>query len=338
MRCARIKADGAGYYHVMSRAIERRFIFDRRGKEKFHEIMRKLEAFCGVRIITYTILDSHWHILLEVPVHRAITDEELIRRIEILYDTPTARMIHLQLQELREADNNETAERLKAGFTYRMYDLSEFCKTLKQRFSMYYNRKHDREGTLWNQRFKSILVERSRNALLTMAAYIDLNAVRAGIVKDPKDYRWCGYGEAVAAKGEARDGLIYVMQALGNDTDWSKVSAEYRKYIYQEGEQKGIGPEGEPLRPGFQAQQVKQVLVTGGRLSRNEILRCRVRYFSDGLVLGSQAFVEEQFLRYRDQFGIKRKNGARAMKYAEWNGLSTMRNLQKAVIFVPTVA
>jgi putative transposase len=219
-----------------------------------------------------------------------------------------------------------------------MYDLSEFCKTLKQRFSMYYNRKHDREGTLWNQRFKSILVERSRNALLTMAAYIDLNAVRAGIVKDPKDYRWCGYGEAVAAKGEARDGLIHVMQALGNDTDWSKVSAEYRKYIYQEGEQKGIGPEGEPLRPGFQAQQVKQVLDTGGRLSRNEILRCRVRYFSDGLVLGSQAFVEEQFLRYRDQFGMKRKNGARAMKYAEWNGLSTMRNLQKAVIFIPTVA
>jgi putative transposase len=102
MRCARIKADGAGYYHVMSRAIERRFIFDRRGKEKFHEIMRKLEAFCGVRIITYTILDSHWHILLEVPVRREITDEELIRRIEILYDTPTARMIHLQLHELRE--------------------------------------------------------------------------------------------------------------------------------------------------------------------------------------------------------------------------------------------
>ena len=34
-------------------------------------------------------------------------------------------------------------------------------------------------------------------AAWTMAAYIDLNPVRAGMVSDPAEYRWSGYGEAV---------------------------------------------------------------------------------------------------------------------------------------------
>ena len=53
----------------------------------------------------------------------------------------------------------------------------------------------------------------SGTAARAMAAYIDLNPVRAGMVKDPADYRWSSYGEAVGceAKGngkKAREGLV----------------------------------------------------------------------------------------------------------------------------------
>jgi putative transposase len=41
-----------------------------------------------------------------------------------------------------------------------------------------------------------------------MPAYIDLNPVRAELVKDPKDYRWSGYGEAVAGNQARRVGLM----------------------------------------------------------------------------------------------------------------------------------
>jgi hypothetical protein len=44
-----------------------------------------------------------------------------------------------------------------------------------------------------------------------MAAYIDLNPVRAGIVKDPADDRWCGYAEATAGSRRAQPGLRAVM-------------------------------------------------------------------------------------------------------------------------------
>ena len=64
-------------------------------------------------------------------------------------------------------------------------------------------------------------------------------------------------------------------------------------------------------------------------------LRCRVRYFSDGLVLGSAGFVDGVFEQYRDRFGQKRRSGARPMKFGEWLGLCTMRDLRLAPVSVP---
>ena len=61
-------------------------------------------------------------------------------------------------------------------------------------------------------RFKSVLVE-DGEALRTMALYVDLNPVRAGLVEDPKDYRWTGYGEASGGSKRARRGLCRVMEA-----------------------------------------------------------------------------------------------------------------------------
>jgi hypothetical protein len=57
------------------------------------------------------------------------------------------------------------------------------------------------------------------------------------------------------------------------------------------------------------------------RLQRNrdvalgKMLRCRVRYFTDGAVIGSRGFVDEVFRLCRDRFGPKRKDGAR-----KWRG------------------
>ena len=95
-------------------------------------------------------------------------------------------------------------EELRQKLWSQMLDLSQFMKLLKQRFSQWFNRVHDREGTLWEGRFRSTLVEGNSPALATVAAYIDLNPVRAGLVDDPKDYRWCGYAEAVASDTSVR--------------------------------------------------------------------------------------------------------------------------------------
>ena len=49
-------------------------------------------------------------------------------------------------------------------------------------------------------------------------------------------------------------------------------------------------------------------------LSMVKMLRCRVRYFSDGAVIGSRSFVDREFARARERFSEQRKDGARKLR------------------------
>ena len=225
-----------------------------------------------------------------------------------------------------------------------MYDLSAFMKTLKQRFARWYNRRKGVTGTMWEERFKSVLLEppASRNpvanrqhALSMIAAYIDLNAVRAGIVKDPKDYRWCGYGEAVSGSREMREGIRFILQTFGCKGSWAELAAAYRQYLFCIGEESGRTDElGQALKQGIDKAKVAKVLKKGGKLSRPELLQCRVRYFTDGMVLGSREFVDEVFNKNRERFSEKRTTGARPMRWGQWDGLCSARELRKNVVTV----
>jgi|GEM_PF-3000029 len=61
----------------------------------------------------------------------------------------------------------------------------------------------------------------------------------------------------------------------------------------------------------------RAVLAEKGKLSPAELVRVRVRYFTDGVVLGSKAFVEGIFEAQREHFGHKRKQGAKRMTESE---------------------
>lgn len=336
MRRSRIKDVGGAYYHIMHRVIDRQMLLDREEKERFCKLMRHVADFCGVRILTYTVLTNHVHMLVCVPQRQEVNDKELIRRLGFLYDNPIVRTIERRLAELREQEQDSAAEVLKAHYTYRMCELSEFGKTLFQRFTQSFNARHNRTGTLWNGRFKSILAQGSPHVLSAMAAYIDLNAVRAGLVADPKDYRFCGYAEAVAGSRTARKGLSTALASLGRNGLWQETAEQYRKLLHMAGEQQGVTPQGGPAKPGFSPEKVKSVLEAGGALSLQELLRCRVRYFTDGAILGSRAYVDDAVRRHREHFGQQRKTGARTMKGGGWGGLYSARRLRLAPISIPT--
>ena len=183
-------------------------------------------------------------------------------------------------------------------------------------------------------RFKSVLVE-DGDALRTMAAYIDLNAVRAGLVKDPKDYRWCGYGEAMGGSKRARRGLCKVVErpvdSWEENPNPGKKSSEntnlqtnevYRCWLFGDGYvpadvEEAKVPQSRRGRLGYTKKEVEKVKAEGGKLSRGQLLRCRVRYFSDGIALGSQEFVDEVFAAHSEHFGSKRTEGARALRELE---------------------
>ena len=81
----RVLGVGASYYHVMSRITERRFYLGAREKEYFRGMMRRVADFSGVEVLTYTVLDNHFHLLIQVPERVDISDAELLRRMRLIY-------------------------------------------------------------------------------------------------------------------------------------------------------------------------------------------------------------------------------------------------------------
>jgi putative transposase len=201
-----------------------------------------------------------------------------------------------------------------------MGDLSPFMRLVKQRFSIWFNRSHDRYGTLWSERFKSVLVEAKFGVMRTIATYIDLNAVRAGLVDDPKDFRFCGYGEAVAGNGPAQTGLRSV---IGGDS-WRDTQELYRQTLF------GTGASVKTHASRLSVDDFNRVIADKGKLPLATVLRCRVRYFSDGAVLGSRAFVQSHLSTYQRKTGRRSRTVPRQIPHvADWGDLTTLRGLRQ---------
>jgi REP element-mobilizing transposase RayT len=310
--------------------VDKNRVFEEREREKFRSLLHEYSLFCGVELLTWCILSNHFHILIKVPQKPTTPPpvEELIERLEHLTSSAlTAATARQMLERFRAAGQEDAVERLRQMLWAQMLDLSQFMKLLKQRFSQWFNRVHDREGTLWEGRFRSTLVEGNSPALATVAAYIDLNPVRAGLVDDPKDYRWCGYAEAVASDASARKGLA---AALGVGVNG--VLEEYRKLLFRQGEEReGTDEQGRPLRRGFDRETMLKVLAEGGTLPPSEYLKLRVRYWIDGAVLGSREYVNSVFERHRERFGPRRTTGARPVRGLSGLAVSCLRDLRVRV-------
>jgi hypothetical protein len=126
------------------------------------------------------------------------------------------------------------------------------------------------------------------SGLLAVAAYIDLNPVRAGIVDDPKEYRWCSYAAAVAGDKVAQRG-IGDCAGRGRREGWRSMGAAYRKVLFGAGGERvgGVTADGSTVSlRGFTQAEIEAVWIAGGKLTLAEVLRCRVGYFTEGLAIG----------------------------------------------------
>ena len=343
-------AEGASY-HIMSRTAGGERLFGDTEKEALRRLMWRMARFSGLEIHTYAVMDNHFHILARVPSHDVFVarfagadgEERLLEHLRLLYSRAYIAALRAELADLRQRGMPEQAEALIAGYLRRFCNLPVYDKELKERFSRWYNAHHNRRGTLWMERFKSVLVE-DGEALRTMAAYIDLNPLRAGMVKDPKDYRWSGYGEAMGGGTAARGGLCGVVgHADRGEKAWDtpatakgmSAAEVYRCWLFEDGRQhtdattsgSGGSGGGAKKRAGFSSEESAAEKQRKGKLGRAALLRCRVRYFTDGLVLGSKSYVDGVFARYRGHFGPRRTSGARALREDAQASLFSARQL-----------
>jgi len=332
----------------VSRTAGREILFEDAEKETFQKILFKQLKFSGLRVYAWCFMGNHFHLLLEVP-HREealarLSDEDVLAKLSVFAKEKSTRFLLAELEDCRKAGNTVGVARIAERVRARLFDLSMFMKELKLRFTLAYNFSSGRTGTLWEGPFRCVLVEPGE-ALRAVAGYIDLNPIRAGLAGRPEDYRWCSYAAAVGGMRLAQTGLKSAILFGGEKhLSWAKAVARYREYLY------GVGQEVEGTRDaqeaaqaggkvksrgGFSQREIEAVLAAGGRLTMAQALRCRIRYFTAGAVLGSQAFVDRFFESQRGFFGARRQSGGRRMKGAQWGGLRVLRDLKEDVVSAP---
>ena len=345
----------AGVFHVVSRAAGREYRLGEEEKEFFTKLVHAYARLLGVEVLTHCTMSNHFHLLVRVPQRPGeFAEESGGPSVETLLDRLEAAVGGEQMKQIRQNlrlwEDNEALDLIEAWRRRQveaMYSLSEFMKRVKQRFTRWYNKRTGRVGIFWEDRYRSTIVQDDGSALRTMATYIDLNPVRAGIVDDPGNYRWCGYAEAMAGKAEAVEGIVKLTgttvdnvygRALGEESKTEspaqrrrrqmRALVAYRQILGVAGRER-VREDGKVIRRGVNAKvQARFDGATG--VKREQLLR-RVRHFTGGVILGSRSFIDDWFERNRGWFGGRsaehRKTGARKIG-KEWKELYNLRQLR----------
>ncbi len=276
MRRARIKVIGEPMiYHLYNRVsgTSSDRPFGRAEKEKFVQLLHKLDEYYLVKPLSYVVMSNHFHLVVYAPGSLP-SAEEVCRRYEAYYPG-------------RRLDPHDPMVQVHA---HRMVDISWLMHDLQQQFTCWFNRTRPvhRRGSLWAERFKHTLLGDGR-AAWGCIQYIEMNPVRARMVKHPSDYRFCSFG-AWAATG-MHPFALHLRSIL------LPILSEIYPYANLDQLFESLWSVFNESRPGSEV--------------RKPWLERRVRYWVDGLVIGSELFVLDTAARYRPHLRTKKTGAAR---------------------------
>jgi len=199
------------WYHCISRCVRRAFLlaenheFDR--KEWLDQRLKELDSIFAVSVAGFSLMDNHLHLLLRIDpeVAESWTPMDVAQRWLALFPPRVNRVpvVPTQADLQRLAANLNWVEQRRS----RLACLSWFMKCLKEPLSRLANREEKCRGTFFEGRFKSIAIL-DEESILTVAAYIDLNPVAAGIVPLPEQSPHTSIKERVehvVAEGRLQD-------------------------------------------------------------------------------------------------------------------------------------
>ena len=276
-----IVPDQKTVYHVMSRTALEGYPFSDVEKNRLVDIIKHLSRIYFSDILGYCIMGNHFHLLVRMYPETGLSDEEVKKRY----------MLYYRNDKCFSADHIDR-------YRVKWSSLSEFMREIKQTFSRSFNKNRNRKGTLWSERFKSVIVENG-NTIIHCLAYIDLNPVRAGIVERPDDYRWNSIGYHVQT-GNKDDFLSwdFGLKEFGH-SDNKKLLNRYRRYVYEAG---AIDRSEQKNKKTIPAAIVNKERKRSYEISRIDRFLHRSRYFTDSGIIGSKAFVSELYQQFKGYF------------------------------------
>jgi len=124
--------------------------------------------------------------------------------------------------------HNHTHLQLEIG---KKDSVSEIMHRINGEFAKWYNYTHNRKGHFWQNRFKSTLIE-DETYFLRCGIYIELNAVRAGLVNNPRQWKYCSVRTYIGNEKNNLVDISPVYLSLGRDK--KENVEEYKQMLYSE--------------------------------------------------------------------------------------------------------
>jgi putative transposase len=279
-------------YHIMSRTALDGFPLGDIEKDFMLDLIRRYAKLYFVEILGFCLMGNHFHLLVKMFPEYKYTDEEIKKRYESFYGDDRT-FAYGQVPSLRQKLSN----------------LSEFVREIKVGFARYYNKRHNRRGYFWGDRFKSVIVEKGET-LVNCLAYIDLNPVRAGIVNRPEEYRWNSLGYHIQTGNKDNFlSLDFGLQEFGIMDAMERLRG-YRRYVYEAGavDRSEFGQRKVIGEMVMEKERKKEF-----KINKVDRFRFKTRYFTDSGIIGTKEFVATNYHRFKDIFMSKREKIPKAV-------------------------
>ena len=218
-------------YHLVSRVAHRAFFFDDDEKNRFVDLLMRVEFFSCVRVLAYCCMSNHIHVFIYLDDARELSEDEILARVKALYRGARLAEALGEWKVLKGADDKARASfdgpaagtdfrKLLAAYARRMFHPSEFMKTLKQNMTMSFNSRRDHAGTIWEGRFYDKRSNPTVEEMSAQAAYVDCN---------PAEYKWCSWAAAMAGDEHARGMYRFIYEGVADE--WGEIVERHRAAI-----------------------------------------------------------------------------------------------------------
>jgi len=247
-------------------------------------LIKRFSGLYFTGILGFCLMGNHFHLLVKMLPESDFSNEDVKKRIEEFY-----------------GDDYAFPKGQLPYFKTKLSSLSEFMRDIKVNFTRFYNRRHNRRGYFWGDRFKSVIVDKGET-LVNCLAYIDLNPLRAGIVKKPEEYRWSSIGYHMQTKNKDKFlSTDFGLMEFNVKSEKERVR-RYRRYMYHAG---SIDRPDKGKVKVIDPRLLKMEKQKGFKITHASRLRYRTRYFTDSGIIGSKEFVSTHYKQFKHLFQSK---------------------------------
>jgi putative transposase len=276
-RRSRLKVrDGRAWYHAYASVATYRGDYPIQTlscQRKLISLLKHFATIYSCRVAAFAVMGNHYHLVLEFEKRRPLGREELMKRALRLYPGQPRSVMTWSPEKWKRFEN-------------RLFDLSEFMRSMQSSFARWFNVAHRRRGRFWADRFKSTLLK-SKGAVLDACIYVDLNGFRAGLVGRPEDWQ----PSSICHRSIRIGGWLVSLNELLEGYRTGDLRT-YRSLLYHRGAVPTNSSHAKISRSVL-AEESSRGFKQRGVFAR------RMRYLTDGVMVGTYEAVHRQLKRMR---------------------------------------